>query len=126
MLCSNSSNQLSEVIPRKKLLPFGHCPKVALTPPPRFGHLWGNFCLSRLRKNIPPKIPQNNLKSTLKIPKNYPKTFGMGSTPPLLLKMSKRKPKKTTPKLLESGWTPPPFWKMSKRMQLFSRDYFPY
>ena len=25
---------LREVIPQKKLLPFGHCPKVALTPPP--------------------------------------------------------------------------------------------
>ena len=22
--------------PKKKLLPFGHCPKVALTPPPSF------------------------------------------------------------------------------------------
>ena len=26
--------KLREVIPEKKLLPFGHCPKVALTPPP--------------------------------------------------------------------------------------------
>ena len=36
--------------PEKKMLPFGHCPKVALTPPPCFGQLWSNFCLSRLRK----------------------------------------------------------------------------
>ena len=46
--------------PVKKLLPFGHFPKVALTPP-RFGHLWGNFRLNRLRKKHTTK---NYLKTT--------------------------------------------------------------
>ena len=64
---------LREVIPKKKRLP-------------RFGHLWGNYRLSRLRKkNIPPKIPQNNLK----IPEKY---------------------LKTTPKLLKWVQPPPPFY----------------
>ena len=37
--------------PKKKPY-FGHYPKVALTPSPLtpFGHPWGNFRLSRLRK----------------------------------------------------------------------------
>ena len=46
---------------KKKLFPFGHCPKVALTPPPSFGHLWGNFCLSRLGEKHTTK---NYLKRT--------------------------------------------------------------
>ena len=51
----------------------------------------------------------------------------MGSTPPLLLKMSKRKPKKNYLKTFGFGLDPPPhpFWTMSKRKQLFSQDYFP-
>ena len=53
--------RLREVFLKKKLLPFGHCPKVAFTPPPRFGHLRGNFRLSRLRKKHTTK---NYLKTT--------------------------------------------------------------
>ena len=36
LLCSTGEGVvvLREVIPKKMLLPFGHCPKVALTPPP--------------------------------------------------------------------------------------------
>ena len=36
---------VTENIPKKKLLPFQHFPKVALTPlpPPCFGHMRGNF-----------------------------------------------------------------------------------
>ena len=44
-----------EGIPTKKLLTFGHCPKVALTHPPpphRFGQTCDNFCLNRFRNNI--------------------------------------------------------------------------
>ena len=79
---------LREVIPKKKPLTFGHCPKVALTlpPPTRFEHLWGNFFLNRFRTNIQLKTtskqPKKNHKTTSKLPQNYPKTFGIGSPPP--------------------------------------------
>ena len=41
------------IFKKKKVLTFGHCPKVALTHPnTNFGHLLVNFCLKRFRKNI--------------------------------------------------------------------------
>ena len=64
IICVHSYEMIREAIPKKKLLNFGHCPKVALTPPPRFGHLWGNFRLSRFQINLPPK---NYLFRNLKV-----------------------------------------------------------
>ena len=118
-----SSSLLREVIWKKKLLPFGYCPKVAWTPPPRFGHLWGNFRLSRLRKKHTTK---SYPKTTLKIPKNYlkttPKLWDWVHPPPLLLKMSKRKPKKNYPKTFGFGFAPPPpFGQCPKGSSFFLR-----
>ena len=84
------------------------------TVPPHptcFGHLWGNFCLNKYRKNIQPKTiskqPKKYLQIISKLPQNYPKSFGIGEPPPPFSSvMSKRRPKKTAPKLLYYGWTP--------------------
>ena len=97
-------NWVREDIPRKKLLTFGHCPKVALTPlpPTCFGHTWGNFCLHRFRKNVQLKTtskqPKKKHKTTSKLPQNYPKTFGIGLTPPPFLSNVQKKAKKKLPK----------------------------
>ena len=92
-----------EVILKKKLLSFGHCPKVA--PPTRFGHPWGNFCLNRYRKNIQLKTTSNNLKQIIKLPQNYQKlsqnSWNMVNPPPLFLNIQK----KAQPKLPTNFWT---------------------
>ena len=63
--------------PKKKASSFWTLSKSGLyPPPPRFGHLWGNFRLCRLRKKHTTK---NYLKTTKKIPEKYLKT-----TPKLL------------------------------------------
>ena len=99
---------------------------LSLSPLPCFGHPWGNFCLNRFRKNIQLKTTSKNLKSTSKLPQNYPKTFGIGSTPPPFLQNVQKMDQK---KLPQNFWIragpPPPFWTMSKRKQLFSQDHFP-
>ena len=76
---------------RKKLTSFGLCPRVALTHPfsTCFGHTWGNFCKKRFMKksttqNYLKKTKQKTRKTTSKLLKNYPKTFGIGPTPPSL------------------------------------------
>ena len=114
------------------MLTFGHCPKMTLTPAPhtRFDQPWGNFCLNRFPKTVQIKTTlkqaEKYLKTTSNIPKNYPKFFGIGSTPSIFSVMSKRRLTKTTAIFLGSGLNPPPpFWKMSKSKQLFSLDYFP-
>ena len=61
---------------RKKHLSFGHCPKVALTPPPSI------LDIARYRVN-PHSPPPFNVQKRVKIGEN-----------------------KTTSKLLDSGWTP--------------------
>ena len=59
---------------------------------------------------------KNYLKTTLKLPKNYLKTFGICSPPPFPHILSKRKRPKKLPKH---------FFKFFKRKQLFSWYGFP-
>ena len=73
--------ELREVIPPKKSCFLLDIVQKWPGPPPCFGHLWGNFRLSRLGKKTPQKLPQKNLK---KIPKKYPKTFVMGYPTPTM------------------------------------------
>ena len=95
---------------------------MALTPPPSFGHLWGNFLLSRLRKKHTTK---KDLKTTLKIPINYlritPKLLEWVQPPPSSIENVHKKAKKKLPQnfFILVGPTPPPFWKISKRKKLF-------
>ena len=59
-----------------------------------------------------------------KLPQYYPKTFGIGSTPPFLSNVQ-TKAQKNYPKTFGFRFDPAPFWKMSKRKQLFFADDFP-
>ena len=59
-LCTRT---LREVI-LKKAASSWTLSKSGLDPPPYFGHLWGNFCLGRLRKNITPKNTPKQPKNT--------------------------------------------------------------
>ena len=66
---------LREAIPRKKLLTFGHFPKVALNPPPLppvLDNLGVTFAKADLGKIIPPTTTSKQATNSLKLPKNYP------------------------------------------------------
>ena len=101
-----------EVLPKKKLLTFGYCSKVALTllSPTLFGHSWGNFGLYRFRKNkqlkTTSKQPKKNHKIISKLsPKTTPKLLDQvqPSLPTFLCNLQKK-----AQNLLDLGWTAPP------------------
>ena len=100
---------LREANPIKKLFPFGHFPKVASTPPPVLDTLGVTFAQADLGKIIPPKTTSNQPKNSSKLPKKYPKTFGISLTsPPFFFKCPKESPKNLA-KIFGFGLNPPPF-----------------